>query len=442
MKIYKKTKSFCPQCQAVLDTDIIEKNGSMWMKKICPQDGPFEIKIAKYAWFYKGLHDYHNILFNNDYYEKNDPTKIYTTSITSKCNLSCPICFADTRQQEPESPSITFFKHELGKLKNKKKDIHFSGGEPTMREDLPQLIKMVRESGNLPSVFTNGVKIAQSFEYLKLLKKGGLNAVYLWMDTVKKPEIYKKLRGENFIDLKIKAIENIKKLNIPLRIIAVILKDINESEIGDLMEFAKKERGIDYLYFRGYSYLGQCNFTPNQEFLPDELFESVTNQCRNLFTLEDIYYYQKLLLTLRAITKRAPLCHQVSALLIPRKKEKFLHHIFRSNKFSAVLKEFEKIWQENPGKAKKYLLVKCLPKVLTTPDLYYFFQTAKKAMFGSYDSSSSSKYYVLLMAAINNIATFDLENIQQTCNNRSFNCGVENSVPRCYEMLDLYRKKR
>ncbi len=410
------------------------------MEKTCPQHGKFEIKIAKYAWYYKGLDSYTDNLFGENFYKKNNPTKIYTTSITSRCNLNCPICFADNQQLESEDITINFFKDQLKKIKNRGLGVHFSGGEPTMKEDLPELIKEVRESGNKSAIFTNGVKIAQDLEYLKLLKKCGLSTIYLWMDTIKNPEIYKKMRGKDFTDLKMKVIENVKKINLPLRILAVVAKGINESEINDLMEFAKKEEIINFLFFRGYNYLGKCGFSSNQEFLIDELVESVANQSRNLFTLEDIYYSQKLFLSLKAIVGKAPSCRQCAVVFIPKKKEKLLHHIFRFDKFSIVLDEFEKIWQEDQKRARKYLLLKCLSRLLTAPDLYYLYRTLKKTKAGSCDPPPFKNYYTLLINTINNVATFDIENIQRDCNDRSFNLGVKNNIPRCYELLDLYNK--
>lgn len=413
------------------------------MEKTCPLHGKFEIKIAKYAWYYRGLEDYRDSLFSEDFYKKHNPTRRYVGSINSRCNLNCPVCFSDHIKSKLEDASIDFLKAQLERLKNRGLSICFSGGgEPTLSEDLPKRISLVKKSGNYPAIFTNGIKIAHDFEYLKLLKEHGLATAYLWMDTVKNPEVYQKLRRGNFIDSRIRAIENIKKMNIPLRIVAVIVRGINESEIGDLIEFAKKEKSIRTLFLFGYNCLGESHFSPSQEFLLDELIESVAEQSHNLFPLEDIFYHQKLYITLEAIRQRSPHCSQAALLDIPRGKEKFLHHIFRVNKFSPVLDKFEKIWQEDQGRAKKYLLLKCLPKILTTPDLYYLLGIMKtRTNFNTpIPSFFHNHYYRLLIATSYNNATFDSEAADRNCNARSLNPGVENNVPLCYYEHNFYRK--
>lgn len=444
--VYKKTKSLCPQCQEVLDTDIIEKAGVMWMKKTCPRHGQFEVKIAKHAWYYKGLDSFRDSLFGKKHCKKDTPSLIrrYICSATSKCNLNCPICYGAGQREKTEDMPIDFFKEQLEKLKNRKLGFSFVGwGEPTIREDLPELIRLVRESGNFPGIYTNGVKIANDFEYLKLLKKSGLLSITLWMDTVRNPEISKKIRGEDFINLKLKAVENIKKLNISLQILAVVVKGINEGEIGDLMDFVKKEN-IKRLLLHSYTCYPASCFSPNEEFLIDELVESVANHSQNLFTLEDIYYSQKLILSLMAITQRIPPpCYQTALLFIPRKKGKFLHQIFRVDKFSTVLDEFEKIWQEDQNKAKKYLslkLLKSLPRILPTLDLHCFYQAIKKIIIVKPSrlplAILDKIYYRLIIFACYNTATFDITKACQECNSRSFNFGIKKNISYCYEIFN------
>ncbi len=429
--LYEKTKSFCPVCNKILATDIQEKEGAIWMEKSCPQHGTFKEKIAKYAWHYKGLNSFRNNLFR-DFYKEKRPTAIYTTSITSKCNLNCPICFANNVNWRLKDLPMDFFKNELEKIKNKNLRILFSGGEPTLREDLPEMIKTVKESGNSSTILTNGVKIAHNFAYLKLLKKQGLNAVYVSLDTINNPEIHKKMRGQDLTNLKMKAIENVKKLNISLRIFAVAAKDVNESEINDLIEFSRKEKKISALNIRGYSHLGENakSFSHKQEFLMDELLESVAKESGNLFSLEDIYYHQKLHLAFSAVRGKIPICSKAAMLFIPRKKKKMLHQIFKYDKFSKVLDEFGKIWQEDKKRAKRYLLLKCAPTLITSPDFFHIWRTIKRTNCAP---PPFKNYHRLSIIAYGDTANIDVEKTWRECNQRSFNLGVENNIPRCCE---------
>jgi len=58
--------------------------------------------------------------------------------------------------------------------------IQFSGGEPTVREDLPELVEMASDLGFVHvEVDSNGIKMAESVEYCRTLRMAGLSTVYL-----------------------------------------------------------------------------------------------------------------------------------------------------------------------------------------------------------------------------------------------------------------------
>ncbi len=86
--------------------------------------------------------------------------------------------------------------------------LQFSGGEPTLRKDLPELISYVRKKFDHVEVDTNGLKMAESEEYCKEIESAGTSVVYLQFDAVTE-EPYEKLRGQKLLAVKKKfAIEN------------------------------------------------------------------------------------------------------------------------------------------------------------------------------------------------------------------------------------------
>jgi MoaA/NifB/PqqE/SkfB family radical SAM enzyme len=64
-------------------------------------------------------------------------------------------------------------------LSYKKKPIVLFGGEPTVRDDLKLIIKTIKDSGNFPQLFTNGLKLSEE-NYLKELIKSELTYICLW----------------------------------------------------------------------------------------------------------------------------------------------------------------------------------------------------------------------------------------------------------------------
>lgn len=66
-------------------------------------------------------------------------------------------------------------------------------------------------------VNTNGIKIAQSKEYLQSLKDAGADLIYLQFDGTK-DEIYKEIRGRSMWEIKQQAVENCEKVGIGIDI--------------------------------------------------------------------------------------------------------------------------------------------------------------------------------------------------------------------------------
>lgn len=97
--------------------------------------------------------------------------------VTKRCNLHCPVCFASAGEsQEKGDPSICEIEKQFDFLMEHGGpfNIQLSGGEPTMRDDLPEIIRMGREKGfTFFQLNTNGIRLAEEEEYARKLKKAG-----------------------------------------------------------------------------------------------------------------------------------------------------------------------------------------------------------------------------------------------------------------------------
>ena len=63
-------------------------------------------------------------------------------------------------------------------------NIQLSGGEPTLREDLPEIIWLGRQKGfTFFQLNTNGIRLAAEPDYAKSLKAAGLNTVCFYSST-------------------------------------------------------------------------------------------------------------------------------------------------------------------------------------------------------------------------------------------------------------------
>jgi uncharacterized radical SAM superfamily Fe-S cluster-containing enzyme len=132
--------------------------------------------------------------------------------VTNRCNMACPICYSDANQSSEDVPidKIRARLHRLLELTETPIPIQISGGEPSLRDDLPEIIAIAKDIGyrNIELV-TNGIKIGKDLAFLNELKAKGLTAVYLQFDGLKK-ETTLKIRGRDMTEFRHKAVSAIR----------------------------------------------------------------------------------------------------------------------------------------------------------------------------------------------------------------------------------------
>lgn len=282
--ILRTTKSICPVCLNTIDADIVEKGTDIYLEKTCPLHG----KTSTVIW--RGI--------DPDWSDWNsEPTpylppatqtqemkgcpydcglcgehKAQTCSVlcevTERCNLGCPVCFAMSEIKDRRDVSIEKLTEMFRAIIDAggPYPLQLSGGEPTVRDDLPEIIKNAKDMGfSHIQINTNGLRIAQDKSYLKAMKDAGADLIYLQLDGVS-DDIYRIIRGRDLAGIKRKAIENCVEMEIGVQFVPVIIRGINDREIGDIVRLAKEfmptVRGI---HFQPVSYFGRYEIAPDNE---------------------------------------------------------------------------------------------------------------------------------------------------------------------------------
>lgn len=155
--------------------------------------------------------------------EKNTFSNI-VVDLTHKCNMECANCYIPNRNI-PDLDKEKLYKF-LSKLPNRTY-IRLIGAEPTMRDDLPEIISKVKELGHRPSVTTNGLKLAHP-AYVKKLKNAGLRLLLHSMNGADEDNVYKKLDNGKWATVKVRALDNIFSERLPINTGTIIAKNINE----------------------------------------------------------------------------------------------------------------------------------------------------------------------------------------------------------------------
>ena len=265
-KLLHHTKSLCPRCTRVIDADIVEEKNKVLIKKSCPNHGNFKDVYWSNAEMYKWAQKFASLGsgIKNPRTERRrgcpfdcgicpshkSHTVLGIIDVTNRCNLRCPVCFANAATAGyVYEPTFEQIREMLVNLRANKPTrtaaVQLSGGEPTLRDDLPDIVRTAKEVGfRHVEVNTNGVRIAQDLGFLDRLYRAGLSSLYLQFDGLD-PQIHKSLRGRNLLDLKFKVIENCRKVGLKSVVLVVTLvKGVNDHQLGDIIRFAIKNLDV------------------------------------------------------------------------------------------------------------------------------------------------------------------------------------------------------
>ena len=226
-EVIDTTLSLCPYCLRQLEAEIIKKEGKVFLKRDCPEHGRYETLLSKYPDYFAQLREYYFHLVKEPF-----PQSRYLLYLTPCCNLNCPICFIDPHSGEKEDIYLS----ELKTIIAPNRELILFGAEPSCREDIFEIITYLKKHQNSVSFYTNGINIVD-FRYLLRLKEAGVDKIYFQFDGFRE-DIYELLRGAKLLHLKIKALENLERLKLPVVLDVTIVKGINESEIGKIFDYA------------------------------------------------------------------------------------------------------------------------------------------------------------------------------------------------------------
>ncbi|MFX1294155.1 MAG: radical SAM protein [Promethearchaeota archaeon] len=261
-KYKKEVTSVCPECIKVIPGVIIEENGKIWLKKKCPEHGDFKDILSQHPKYYKWSQNFwsEGIAIDQNKRCVPDTSKgcpwdcgtcnrhkttpiLSLIDITNKCNLRCPICFANAAVTgnvvEPTFDEVVkIMKHLISLRPYSNIAVSFSGGEPTLREDLPDMIRKAFELGFLQTMLiTNGIKF-KDLDYCREIKKTGLQTIYLQFDGTT-PETWEKTRGFNLWPIKQRIIKNLRISGFDsVVLVPTIAKTVSDHEVGNIIQFA------------------------------------------------------------------------------------------------------------------------------------------------------------------------------------------------------------
>ena len=294
----ERTESVCPVClRRVSAICRREPDGSVWMVKACPDHGEYREILWRGCVDYeewRGVErsdspktqDCGHCVGLCDEHERD--TCCTLLEVTARCNMHCRFCFAEP-DGSPD-PSLEEVKGWIQDLTSPGKTfLQLSGGEPTVRDDLPQIISWAKACGcKYIQLNTNGLRLAQDKEYGQALAEAGLDFVFLQFDGVTE-DVYRKLRGRDMLAIKEQVIRNMAELGVGVTLVPVIVPGVNDHQVGEILRYAIAHspvvRGVHY---QPVSYFGRLPKRPTEadRYTLDQLIRDLVEQSGGQVPLE------------------------------------------------------------------------------------------------------------------------------------------------------------
>ena len=174
-------------------------------------------------------------------------------SISDVCNFKCGYCLPDGYKIDKSDNRSFINTEEIKRLARALSElgvskIRLTGGEPTIRKDFFEIIKIIKENSGIKKtvITTNGYKLDK---IANDIKNSGLDGINISIDSLD-PKTFKKITGHDRLEEILRGIKNLQKLNFKnIKINAVLLKGINDTE-QDFDSWAQfiKNNEIDFRY--------------------------------------------------------------------------------------------------------------------------------------------------------------------------------------------------
>jgi len=212
MLFIHKTVSLCDTCYRHIPGNVVEENGQIVMKKICPEHGLMTSVVESDPEFYYSLKHF-----------KGGPLKDFMEpmlfEVTDRCQLNCPHCY-----HLPDNKSIDVETTEIQRLLNlfpKTCYPMLAGAEPTLRKDFVDVCKLIKNAGYEKNmVLTNGLRFSDK-KFTRASAKSGLTSVCLGLN-------HPSYQGQKVHDKQLRAIDNLIEENLDITYIGYTMQSLDE----------------------------------------------------------------------------------------------------------------------------------------------------------------------------------------------------------------------
>jgi hypothetical protein len=282
-----QTTSLCESCLALVPAKILAEHGAVYLQKRCPEHGVQKTLVADDVAYWKSQRDWlkpgdrpmalqsrteHGCPYDCGLCPDHEQHScLAIVEVNDACNLTCPVCFADSAVGRGGHRSLAEIESMLDAVVASEGEpdlMQLSGGEPTIH---PQFFEILAAAKTRPirhlMVNTNGLRIAREPGFAERLAEfmPGFE-VYLQFDSLRR-EALLDLRGADLSRVRIEALEALERVGVSTTLVVTVKKGVNDADIPDIVRFALNWRCV-----RGVT------FQPVQDAGRNDGFDAKTNR--------------------------------------------------------------------------------------------------------------------------------------------------------------------
>jgi uncharacterized radical SAM superfamily Fe-S cluster-containing enzyme len=283
---YGQTTSLCDLCHSLVPAKICIAGDEVFYEKRCKEHGVRKALISTDAAYYKRQRDFlkpgDRPLHFETRTERGCPfdcglcpdheqhTCLAIVEINEVCDLTCPICFADSSPKRTLNHPLHVIEAMFDTLVASEGEpdlVQISGGEPTLH---PQFFEILALAKSKPirhvMINTNGIRIAQDRDFVARLAamKTGVE-VYLQFDSLERDALMQ-IRGADLRRIREQALANLEEHGISTTLVCVVKRGANDHEMKAVIDHALGWSCVRGVTFQPVQDAGRTeNFNPKTD---------------------------------------------------------------------------------------------------------------------------------------------------------------------------------
>ena len=323
-----ETTSLCKVCKNAVRARIVANAaGEVWMRKECDEHGPEAVRLSTSTEWYertramsqrrvaprvvkKEVH--HGCPFDcGPCTSHSQKVRLPVVTITSACNLDCPICYVHNKNDHAFHMGTADFESILEHLRTDhggELDIlNLTGGEPTLHPQFLDFLALAKRAGvHRVTICTNGIRLAKDESLVERLAELG-GRVALSFDSFEK-DADEMLQGARLLTLKLRCLDLLEKHGVDTTLIPVMTRGVNDHEIGRILEFAFHKPNVRHIEVHTMTFTGQsgATFPRGGRISMVEVLERIEATTGGLLCVDDFI----------PSPCAHPLCYQIAYLLV------------------------------------------------------------------------------------------------------------------------------